>query len=118
MSIARLNALSFEHLYSESDADFLQELKEQTLPACDAGFSEWKSDTVPSISIGWGWFIHSQSRRLLLAPDAVRSNVMLVDALGYDLGQQQTSHLFGAWLSIFAWQNTVESALRTEVASC
>lgn len=116
--LASLNALSFVHLYSESDTDFLHELKTQTVPARDAGFSEWKSDTHPAISLGWGWFIHSQSERMLLAPDGIRSNVMLIDASGYDLGPIQTSKLFCTWLSDFEWQGEVSMALREGIAAC
>lgn len=118
LPLASLNALSFVHLFSDSDADFLQELKEQTVPARAAGFSEWKSDTNPTISLGWGWFIHSESERILLAPDGVRSNVMLIDAHGYDLGPIQTSNLFCSWLDAFEWQGTVTMALRDFVAPC
>ncbi|HVK93725.1 MAG TPA: DUF4902 domain-containing protein [Noviherbaspirillum sp.] len=116
LPLGRLSALSFVHLFSESDADFLQELKAQTIPASAAGFSEWKSDNDPAISLGWGWFIHSQSNRMLLAPDGVRGNVMLIDALGYDLGPRKTSSLFGTWLSVFEWQDTVSMALREPIA--
>lgn len=118
LRLASLNDLSFVHLYSESDSDFLQELKGQTVPARDAGFSEWKSETNPAISLGWSWFIHSQSERMLLAPEAIRSNVMLIDAYGYDLGPIQTSNLFSTWLNAFEWQGVVSMALRDGVASC
>ncbi|RJG07419.1 DUF4902 domain-containing protein [Noviherbaspirillum cavernae] len=116
LPLASLNALSFVHLFSEGDDDFLQELRAQTVPACSAGFSEWKSDTSPPISLGWGWFIHSQSHRMLLAPDGIRSNVMLIDAHGYDLGPGKTSNLFCMWLNAFDWQGVVSMALRDSIA--
>lgn len=111
LRLANLNALPFMHMFSENDINFLQELKVQTVPARTAGFSEWQSDTIPAISLGWGWFIHNQSERMLLAPDAVRSNVMLIDTFGYDLGQLKTSSLFCTWLSAFEWQDAVSMAL-------
>jgi len=114
--LASLNAMSFIHLFSQSDDDFLRELRAQTVPACSAGFSEWKSETEPPISLGWGWFVHSQSRHLLLAPDGIRSNVMLIDTCGYDLGVMKTSHLFGMWLNDFDWQGTVGMSLRDAIA--
>jgi hypothetical protein len=40
---------------------------------------------------------------MILAPDGVRSNVMLIDVHGYDLGQQKTAHLFGMWIKAFDW---------------
>ena len=112
LRLASLNEISFVHLFSESDSDFLRELVSQTIPARCAGFSEWKSNADPAISLGWGWFIHSDSDRMLLAPDGVRSNVMLIDMHGYDLGQQKTSSLFSAWLNAFNWQPAVTMALK------
>jgi hypothetical protein len=112
-----LSNLPFTHLASEIDPDFLDELKTQTVAAQAAGFSEWISGTTPTISLGWGWFIHNRSRRLLLAPDAIRSNVMLIDIHGYDLGTTTTSHLFRTWLAAYDWQNPVASALGTSMIS-
>jgi len=118
LRLASLNEISFVHLFSESDSGFLQELRSQTIPARCAGFSEWKSDDYPAISLGWGWFIHSDSDRMLLAPDGIRSNVMFIDTHGYDLGPQKTSSLFGIWLNAFDWQPTVTMALENSIASC
>jgi hypothetical protein len=111
LSLVNLTSLSFLHLFSETDYGLLEELRRQTVPARSAGFSEWKSDTSPAVSIGWGWFIHSRSDRMFLAPEEVRSNVMLIDALGYDLGPLKTSNLFCAWLNDFEWQHAVSDAL-------
>ena len=111
LSLTSLNELSFTHLFSEHDDAFLNELREKTVPARLAGFSEWRSDTDPSVSLGWGWFIHDQSDLMMLAPDGVRSNVMLLDAQGYDLGPMRTSDLFCTWLNIFPWQDVVNMAL-------
>lgn len=111
LPLASLNALPFVHLFSESDDEFLRELRVQTVPARSAGFSEWQSDTDPAISVGWGWFIHEESEAMMLAPDGVRSNVMLVDMQGYDLGPARTSHLFCTWLNSFPWQGVVNVAL-------
>ncbi len=118
MQFACLAKLSLVHLYSDSDSDFLQELKVQTVSARIAGFCEWQSETEPAVSLGWGWFIHSQSDRMMLAPDPVRSNVMLIDAQGYDLGQRQTANLFYAWLGEFDWRNTVGGFLNSALSAC
>jgi hypothetical protein len=112
LPLASISSLPLRHLFSEPDDGFLEELRMQTIPARAAGFSEWKSETSPAISIGWGWFILGHSDRLLLAPDGVRSNVMLIDARGYDLGASATSRLFCSWLGAFDWQNVVSAALR------
>lgn len=112
-----LGALSFFHLFSESDADFLEELQAQAIPASMAGFSEWRSDTEPALSLGWAWFVPNQSSQLLLAPERARSNLMLIDAAGYDLGSVKTSSLLRVWLNMFDWQSTVRAALQA-MTSC
>jgi hypothetical protein len=111
ISLKSLSTLPFVHLSSGSDSDFFLELVAQTIPTGLAGFSECMSDTTPAISLGWAWYVHSDSNRLLLAPEAVRSNVMLIDSYGYDVGTAMTSGLLGAWLTIFNWQEWVLAAL-------
>lgn len=118
LRLSSLDTLPFVHLFSESDDGFLAELRSQTVPARCAGFSEWASETIPPVSIGWGWFIHCDSERIMLAPDGVRSNVMLVDMHGYDLGMEKTSRLFGAWLNAFEWQPVVSSVLNHHDSPC
>jgi hypothetical protein len=110
LPFADFMTLPFMHLFSENDAVFLVELQAQTVPARLAGFSEWKSRSTPTISLGWGWFVHAQSDQILLAPDRVRSNLMLRDARGYDLGSLKTSELLSTWLSAFDWKDTVRKA--------
>jgi hypothetical protein len=117
LPLASLDRLPLVHLFSESDTDFLEELQAQTVPAKTAGFSEWRSATEPAVSLGWGWFVHNDSDRIMVAPDGVRSNVMLIDRHGYDLGQMRTSNLFSTWLNAFEWQAVVSMALHGP-ASC
>jgi hypothetical protein len=115
LSIASLGSVPLQHLYSAVDGNFLEELHEQTVPARSAGFCEWQSATAPEISIGWGWFVHDRTDRLLLAPDGVRSNIMLIDAVGYDLDNVKSAHLFYTWLSMFDWTDTVNDAIRNQI---
>lgn len=118
LRLSSLDTLSFVHLISAIDDGLLRELQSQTLPALRAGYSEWVSDTVPPVSVGWDWFIHRESERIMLAPDGVRSNVMLIDQSGYDLGSETSTRLFGTWLSSFEWQPMVSEVLNNHASSC
>lgn len=118
LRLENLRALPLVHLFSQQDGDLLQELRAQTLPAEVAGYCEWTSETVPAVSMGWDWFVDAASERMLPAPERVRSNVMLIDVHGYDLGPQKTAHLINSWLHVFEWQQTVTTALNEPVASC
>ncbi len=107
LSIEQLSLLPFFHLTSFFDSDFQEELQAQAIFCKVAGFSECRSDTTPAVSVGWGWYVHSQSDSLLLAPDAVRSNVMLIDKYGYDLGNIITAGMLNSWLELINWQSCV-----------
>lgn len=111
LSLQALSEMPFMHLASDLDPCILSHLKLQTVPAQEAGYSEWSSMTAPTVSIGWSWFIHDQTKRLLPAPETIRSNVMLIDAHGYDLGKVASSYLFVTWLNLQDWQETVADAV-------
>src|SRR6476661_3237744 len=70
-----LASLPLVHLFSHADTEFLEELRSAMVAASVAGYSEWKSETQPDVSLAWGWFIQTPSGRLLLAPDRIRSNL-------------------------------------------
>jgi Domain of unknown function (DUF4902) len=104
IAFSDLASLSFLHLGSEHDPNFCEELQAQAIPSRIAGFSECRSDTTPAISLGWGWYVHNAANCLMLAPEPVRSNVMLVDKYGYDLGNVATAGVLSAWFALFDWQ--------------
>ena len=111
LTFADLVVLPFEHLFSEADSDFLAELRVQMIPAHLAGFTEWKSQSTPTVSLGWSWFVHAQSDQLLLAPGPIGSNLMLRDEHGYDLGAPTTSELLSIWINALDWKDTVRKAV-------
>jgi Domain of unknown function (DUF4902) len=104
IAFSDLTSLPFLHLCSEHDPDFCEELQAKAIPSRIAGFSECRSDTTPAISLGWGWYVHDAANCLMLAPEPVRSNVMLIDKYGYDLGNVATAGVLSAWFALFDWQ--------------
>ncbi len=112
LSFSTFSSLPFVHLFTDRDLTLLEELVGQEIPAKSAGFSECISSTTPSISLGWAWYQHRDSNCLLLAPEIVRSNVMIVDMHGYDVGSKTTSNLISEWLTCCDWPAMVRLALR------
>jgi len=113
MRFVDLCGLTFVHLFSSYDETLLDALHTEGVCAATAGISEWKSETDPEVSLGWDWFVDSSSGRLLPVRKGVRSNLMLLDAKGYDLGPGATACLCAAWLGVFEWQPTVAGAVRS-----
>jgi len=114
LSLKRLAMLHLVHVTSVCDNVLLAELIADAIPARLAGYTEWTSETPPFVSLGWDWYGGEISRRCLLITNDVRSNIMLLDGRGYDLGMHRTSHFIASWLAALDWQDAVLSALFTD----
>jgi hypothetical protein len=77
------------------------------------GYTEWVTTESPAITIGWDWQLGASGGSASCARlGEVRSNVMLVDAEGYDLGPQRSSELLGTAIDDMPWSDQVLSAIR------
>lgn len=115
LPFSSFSSLQFVHLYTDHDPALCDELIAQSIPVNSAGFSECISATTPSISLGWAWYIHAHSNLLMLAAEPVRSNVMIIDMHGYDVGSATTSELISEWLQYCDWRAMVGLALRIPI---
>jgi phasin family protein len=110
MSLKRLALLQFVHVASACDQTLLPELLlADAVPAGAAGYTEWTSKTAPFVSLGWDWYCDDVFRHCLLINE-VRSNIMLVDSQGYDLGTRRSAHFIASWLGALEWQAAVLAA--------
>jgi Domain of unknown function (DUF4902) len=109
------------HLFSALDQDAPLVTGEGAVQTEITGYTEWASKTKPAISIGWDWALQMHGGR----PQCVRygdprSNLMLTDIYGYDLGTHSTSEALGQWVDSALdfstgspiWQTRVLGALR------
>ncbi len=96
LCLQQLLQLEFVPVMSAPDKNVLAELAADGQAVSEAGYTEWISQTDPCISVGWDWYRDISSRRVLFAGNDVRSNVMLVDTGGCDLGTHLTAILMSA----------------------
>ncbi|AXF86706.1 hypothetical protein DTO96_102462 [Ephemeroptericola cinctiostellae] len=77
------------------------------------GYTEWVSDTIPAISIGWDWQIgganHPQG---ITCISPVRSNLMLMAGVQtsdspQDVGETQSEAWLAEYIQTIPWQITV-----------
>lgn len=72
------------------------------------GYTEWVSTLTPVLSVGWDWRMNGSSGRVRCERLATpRSNVMLIDDQGRDLGAARTAELLGAVVDALGWQAEV-----------
>lgn len=111
MTFADLMSIPFDNVYNELDVGLTADLLDQGISAAKAGFSEWQSQTIPSVSIGFTFFSTSAEPGIpYAAPEKMRTNVMLTGSDGYDLGDAN-SDVLRLWLDIFQWRRTVAKVL-------
>jgi len=111
MTLLKLSELYFAQRTSITDDDLRNELRDQDVPAYQAGFCDWISvGAATHVCIGWAWFTICREGAVLLAPGGISTNVMLTAPDGRDLGMAKTNELISAWLSSQSWQNEVRPA--------
>lgn len=75
------------------------------------GYSDWVTDTDPPLLISWDWEMRATGE-LVFNPHSIRTNLMLVDAQGRDLGHSRTQALARECLSRLAWDRPLLDRLR------
>lgn len=75
------------------------------------GCSEWVTESDPPITAGWDWTM-TPSGGVLLNRHSVRTNLMLVDGIGGDLGHVPSIEAVVRRIEQLPWQRCVLSLLR------
>ena len=104
MTFETFNQLKFIRQECWEDVSLGEELRQAGIEISCAGYCEWGTDSIHSVSIGWAWFDCPTGRRVI-APGGISTNVMFVASKSsYDLGQGKTGDLLQVWLSGQRWQ--------------
>ncbi|PFH29479.1 DUF4902 domain-containing protein [Burkholderia sp. JKS000303] len=109
-----LATLVLDHVASGLDASLLAELRDSAIDARLAGYTEWHrpaSAGVAYLTLGWDWYLERATGTFVIAGDDIRSNIMVVDAAGADLGMARTAATLAARLAGVDWAAAVASAL-------
>ncbi|HDR9480984.1 TPA: DUF4902 domain-containing protein [Burkholderia aenigmatica] len=114
LSEGALAALALDHVASGLDASLLAELHDSAIDARLAGYTEWHRPAhtgVAYVTVGWDWYLDRATGTFVIAGSDVRSNVMVVDATGADIGMFRTAAALAARLASIDWPAAVASAL-------
>ncbi len=77
-----------------------------------SGYTEWATTSVPAVSVGWDWHIDTLARPVSAAcRDTPRSNVMLVDEHGRDVGPDHTACCLRQLVDTLEWKPVVLDAI-------
>lgn len=108
MTIHDLYRTPLQHLYTE----VLEAPKNGQSPRC-MGFTEWSGERGGRIvSLGWDWVRLDDGALIESFDCAIRSNMMMLDAKGYDLGIEQAELLLREHIrAAVDWKKAVAAAL-------
>lgn len=122
-SYVRLTSEQFQvivlrHMWSGLDPEDPASLHDGAIQTRITGYTEWVSETVPAITLGWDWQLQELSGcARYLRVGSPRSNIMLIDALWNDLGAVKTSKALRAAIDETDWQVAVHGQI-TERHAC
>lgn len=102
----RLWKMKLVHLISGLDENKLVWLQKGAISTEITGYTEWVSETTPTISIGWDWMI--QEEGLYKRISEPRSNLMLIDSRQQDFGPVKTIALIEVVIDEMAWQKVIQ----------
>ena len=107
----QFQAIPLVHLLSGLDPDEFPPLHEGASQTFISGYTEWVSESVPVITLGWDWRMEGSSgQACYFRTGFPRSNIMLVKNLRQDLGPAKTAELLEVAIdkSAWGWQAAVQ----------
>lgn len=76
-----------------------------------SGFTEWAAGSQRVLSMGWDWTFDRESRRLTAHWNTLRTNIMVINDGGSDLGREGTRTCIANLMSNVGWESVTASAL-------
>lgn len=78
------------------------------------GFTEWATSLTPALSTGWDWeFVEQDGIASLKRIGLPRSNIMIVDVSGTDIGFNVTETLIEKKIDTLFWEQFIYAQINT-----
>ncbi|MEB3862479.1 DUF4902 domain-containing protein [Acinetobacter sp. IK31] len=78
------------------------------------GFTEWATSLTPALSTGWDWeFVEQNGITSLKRIGLSRSNIMIVDVSGTDIGCDVTETLIEKKIDTLFWEQFIYAQINT-----
>ena len=117
LSFSAIQSVCLTHLISGLDEDTPMIILGGAVQTAITGYTEWLSDTAPTITIGWDWEMHTASNHIQLRRiGAVRSNLMLRDLNQTDVGPMKTQVMLEMLIDALDWSSIVQNHINVDYA--
>jgi hypothetical protein len=113
-----LQDLDLVHLISGLDEDGPPLSNEGAVQTAITGYTEWVTHSPPRVTLGWDWQMLAAPNQVeLLRVGEPRSNLMLQNGAGGDMGHEKSSMLLETFIDAFDWQSETLSSVSTRYAA-
>lgn len=116
LTLVTLLELQLEHVISGLDDEPPVATRQGAIVSSISGYTEWASCAGPAISIGWDWALDTLRGQKLVRGGEPRSNIMLLDRHGRDLGGVRTASLLERAIDSLDWQRVVQHTISARYA--
>lgn len=114
LSFNALQQLDLVHLISGLDEDGPPQPGMAAMQTVITGYTEWVTHAAPRVTLGWDWqMLAAASQVALQRVGEPRSNLMLQNDAGTDLGHEKSSLLLETFIDAFDWQTEALSCVNT-----
>lgn len=105
----QLMSYPFQHITSMVESTHFEESQ-----ILYYGFTEWATSLTPALSTGWDWeFIEQNGIATLKRIGLPRSNIMIVDVSGTDIGFDVTETLIEKKIDTLFWEQFIYAQINT-----
>ena len=112
-----LFTIVFEHVCSMQDFGVLDDSQPAHRAAHSAGITEWQGLYAGRlVSLGWDWLRLDDGALVAETTVPPRTNLMLIDAQGYDMTLGACNAVLNQLIRALHWQGAAAAALAAEVA--
>jgi hypothetical protein len=117
LTTRKLETIALTHLCTMQDPAVLADISDLGTSWRKAGITEWQGlqDGI-AISLGWDWALLEDGSVRMLTVVPPRTNMLVLDAKGYDMPALQAACCFWDLIRTLPWQAEVATALRSEPA--
>lgn len=117
LSLQQLANLELHHLYSSLYDEQNLNLSNTSSLTDIQGFTEWVSDTTPSISVGWDWQVHYQTGTTGYSMMGLPfSNLLLKNNQEQDFSIDESMSMLAIWLNSLKWQEKLFEYIQSKYA--
>lgn len=113
LSFKQLPSINLHHLHSGLDPERNIEPINYDRASAIEGYTEWITQTVPSISLSWDWKLSIDNKNIICTlAGHPYSNIQITSCSNQDLPEPVSQELLKALIENISWEDTVISYIQ------